>query len=123
MLQNIPKVFLVIDCLDECDVPERKHLLDFFNEIINLCDSTNPGKLRMLTLSRDEPDIKRRLSVGGTVVKLDPRDVFHDIELYVKHRVDLVQSKSESLTVEDRKYIEKNVLDRTQGKRPDAALN
>lgn len=113
MLQNIPKGFLAIDGLDECDVNERKSLLDFLNEIVNLCDSTNPGKIRILILSREEPDIKKYLSIG-TVVRLDSRDTLQDIELYVQHRAVLVQSKF-NLKAEDREYIEQNVLDRTQG--------
>ena len=113
MLQNIPNGFLVIDGLDECDVSERKSLLDFLNEIVSLCDSTNPGKIRILILSRDEPDIKRYLSTG-MVVRIDSRDTLQDIELYVRHRASLVQSKFD-LTAEDREYIEQNVLDRTQG--------
>jgi hypothetical protein len=113
MLQNIPGGFLVIDGLDECDVSERKSLLDFLNEIVSLCDSTNPGKIRILILSRDEPDIKRYLSIG-MVVRIDCRDTLQDIELYVRHRAGLVQSKF-NLTAEDREYIEQNVLDRTQG--------
>jgi hypothetical protein len=113
MLQNIPNGFLVIDGLDECDVSERKSLLDFLNEIVSLCDSTNPGKIRILILSRDEPDIKRYLSTG-MVVRIDSRDTLQDIELYVRHRASLVQRKFD-LTAEDREYIEQNVLDRTQG--------
>ncbi|KAN0113190.1 NACHT domain containing protein [Hyaloscypha variabilis] len=113
MLQNIPKGFLIIDGIDECDVNERKSLLDFLNEIIHLCDSTNPGKIRILILSREEPDIKKYLSIG-TVVRLDSQDTLQDIELYVRHRARLVQRKF-GLNAEDQEYIEQNVLDRTQG--------
>ena len=67
MLQNIPSAFLIIDSLDECDQNERKLILEFFNELINLCDSTKPGKVRLLIASRDEPDIKKSLSLAAMV--------------------------------------------------------
>jgi hypothetical protein len=115
MLQNIPRAFLIIDGLDECDPQERKLILDFFNEIINLCDSTTPGKVRLLIFGRDEVDIKKALSLG-TVVRITPQDTIQDISNYIRHRAGVVQQKfSRYLTEEDRVYIEQNVLDRSDG--------
>ncbi|OCL11999.1 hypothetical protein AOQ84DRAFT_421718 [Glonium stellatum] len=113
MLQSIPRGFLVVDGLDECNVSQRKSLLDFFKEVVNICDNINPGKIRILILSREEPDIKSYL-LTETVIRLDSQDTRQDIEPYVRHRANLVQKKF-GLTTEDREYIEQNVLDRTQG--------
>jgi hypothetical protein len=113
MLQNIPKCFLIIDGVDECAVEERRPLLEFLNEIVNICDSTDPGKVRILILSRDEPDIKNMLVVGR-VLRLTPKDTLRDVEHFVHHYAIRVQEKFK-LNDEDRAYIEQNVLDRTEG--------
>ena len=116
MLQNIPKAFLVIDGLDECDDTERKLIMDFLSEVINLCDSTNPGKVRILILSRDEPDIRKSLSMA-TVIRVGRQDTLQDIEAYIRHRASLVQQKF-NLPDIDREYIEQNVLDKSDGMSP-----
>jgi hypothetical protein len=114
MLQQMTKAFLVIDGLDECNVNERKSLLDFLIEIVNFCDRRSAGKIRVLIFSRDEPDFKKYLSLA-TLLRLESQDTLEDIEHYVRHRSDLVKSNF-NLTEEDREYVEQNVLDRTQGK-------
>lgn len=116
MLQNIPKAFLVIDGLDECDDSERRLIMDLLKEIINLCDSTNPGKVRVLILSRDEPDIRRALATA-TVIRFGRQDTLEDIESYIQHRAGLLQQKFE-LPDADREYIEQYVLDKSDGKSP-----
>ena len=113
MLQNIPKCFLIIDGVDECAVEERRPLLEFLNEIVNICDSTDPGKVRILILSREEPDIKNMLVVGR-VLRLTPKDTLRDVEHFVHHKAIRVQENFK-LNDEDRAYIEQNVLDRTEG--------
>lgn len=113
MLQQTTKTFLVIDGLDECNTNERKSLLDFLVEVTNLCDRQSAGKIRVLILSRDEPDFKKYLSLA-TLLRLDSQDALEDIEHYVQYRAGLAE--------EDRKYIEHNVLDRTEGESLDFPL-
>ena len=113
MLQQATKAFLVIDGLDECNANERKSLLDFLVEITNLCDRQNAGKIRVLIWSRDEPDFKKYLPLAA-LLRLENQDTAKDIEHYVRHRTGLVK-RNFSLAEEDRKYIEHNVLDRTEG--------
>ncbi|KAI1204789.1 uncharacterized protein F4807DRAFT_454388 [Annulohypoxylon truncatum] len=113
MLQNIPQAFLVIDGIDECDLNERKLTLDYLREMLDFCDSSKPGKVRLLISSRDESDIRRALSMG-TRVKVDHRDTLQDLEVYIEHRASIVQQKFE-LDAADRIYIQKNVLDRADG--------
>lgn len=116
MLQNIPKAFIVVDGLDECSEKERAQLLDFLTETVNVCDNTHPGKIRVAVLSRDEPDLRKRL-MAGMVAQLGRVDFQSDITLYVKHRAGRVLSKfaEHGLTIQDREYIESHVLDRTEG--------
>jgi hypothetical protein len=116
MLQNIPSAFLIIDGLDECDQNERKLILEFFNELINLCDSTKPSKVRLLIASRDEPDIKKSLSLA-TMVRIGDQDTLQDIESYIAHRAGLVERKFREfgLNKRDREYVEQYVLDKSDG--------
>ncbi|KAI1128502.1 hypothetical protein F5Y10DRAFT_292051 [Nemania abortiva] len=115
ILQNIPEAFLILDGLDECEPDERKLILDFFKEVINLCDSARPGKVRMLILSRDEPDIKKSLS-AATIVRITRQDNLQDIERYIQHRAASIQKKfAPLLSDEDREYIKQNVADRSEG--------
>ncbi|KAK8867413.1 C2H2 domain-containing protein [Apiospora arundinis] len=113
LLQAIPSSFLIIDGLDECEVAQRKLTLDFFNEIVNTCDITDPGKLRLLILSRNEPDIRKSLALS-TVIRVDGNDTIGDMKVYIGHRASNIQAKF-SLTLEDRVYIERNVEDRSDG--------
>jgi len=117
MLQNIPSAFLIIDGLDECDQNERKLTLEFFNDLINLCDNAKPGKVKLLIVSRDEPDIKKSLALA-TMVRIGDQDTFQDIESYIVHRAGLVEQKFREfgLTKGDREYIEQYVLDKSDGK-------
>ncbi|KAL6413086.1 uncharacterized protein AUP68_02584 [Ilyonectria robusta] len=116
MLLNIPKAFLVIDGLDECDDTERRLILDFLSEVINLCDSKTPGKVRVLILSRDEPDIRRALAIA-TVIRIGRQDTLQDIESYIQYHASQVQQKFKLPDV-DREYIEQNVLDKSDGNSP-----
>lgn len=116
MLLNIPKAFLVIDGLDECEDAERRLIMDFLSEVINLCDSKTPGKVRVLILSRDEPDIRRALAIA-TVVRVGRKDTLQDIKSYVQYHAGQVQQKFE-LPDADREYIEQNVFDKSDGKSP-----
>ncbi|KAM0431863.1 hypothetical protein ACHAPT_005115 [Fusarium lateritium] len=85
-------------------------------EVVNLCDSTNPGKVRVLILSRDEPDIRRALATA-TVIRLSRQDTLQDIESYIQHHAGLLQQKFK-LPDDDREYIEQYVLDKSDGKSP-----
>ncbi|KAK4442832.1 NACHT domain-containing protein [Podospora aff. communis PSN243] len=115
MLQNITKAFLVIDGLDECPEKERIQFLDFLSETVSLCDNTQPGKVRVLVLSRDEPDLRKRLMIG-LMAQLGRADFQGDITIYVKHRAERIYTKfsDHGLTIQDKEYIESHVLDMTE---------
>ncbi|KAH9204090.1 hypothetical protein DL95DRAFT_418527 [Leptodontidium sp. 2 PMI_412] len=116
ILQNMPSAYLIIDGLDECDQNERRLTLEFFNDLINLCDNTKAGKIRLLIASRDEPDIRKSLSLA-TLVRIGDRDTFQDIKSYIIHRAELVEQKFRQfgLSKRDREYIEQYVLDKSDG--------
>lgn len=116
ILQNIPYAYLIIDGLDECDQNERRLALEFFNDIINLCDNIKPGKIRLMIASRDEPDIRKSLSLA-TLVRISDRDTFQDIKSYIIHHAELIEQKFREfgLSKRDREYIEQYVLDKSDG--------
>ncbi|KAI1647683.1 uncharacterized protein F4817DRAFT_336508 [Daldinia loculata] len=113
ILQAIPVAFLVIDGIDECDSNERKSILTFLSDIINLCDNNKPGKIRLFISSRDESDIRRALLMG-TRIKLDRRDTIQDLNVYIEHRASELQRKF-GLSAEAQRYIQQNVLDKSDG--------
>ncbi|KAH7333141.1 hypothetical protein BKA65DRAFT_40515 [Rhexocercosporidium sp. MPI-PUGE-AT-0058] len=74
---------VVIDGLDECDANQRKLLLAFFTDTVDLFDEKDPGKLRVLFVSQDYLDIQKALQ-SATVLKLTNEDNEADIKLYVR---------------------------------------
>ncbi|KAK0747368.1 hypothetical protein B0T21DRAFT_406003 [Apiosordaria backusii] len=115
IMQNSPKVYLVIDGLDECPRKEREKLMQFLIDTVNQCDSKSPGKARLLILSCEDTDIKRRLSMAMTT-KLDARHLKVDIERYVEYHSFRVYDKfsKAGLTLEDRNCIKQDVLNKTE---------
>jgi hypothetical protein len=94
----IPKLFVIVDGLDECEV-ERKQAIDIFIGIVGLCDADEQGKLRVLFVSQEYADIRRALhSTAATrttprIIQLVDTDVETDISTYVRLWVDRIASK------------------------------
>jgi len=62
----VPQTFLIIDGIDECDLKERKAMLNFFTSTITSGD-IQPGKLRALFISQELGDIKTALHMADPV--------------------------------------------------------
>jgi hypothetical protein len=73
----VPKLFLVIDGLDECEIAERKGALETLTNLVGECNAAEPGKLRILVVSQYYPDIQRLLQSSGAV-KLAPMIILRD---------------------------------------------
>ncbi|KAL1850978.1 hypothetical protein Daus18300_012712 [Diaporthe australafricana] len=113
-VQNVRKGFVVIDGIDECAPGERKVLLEHLIQLVDRCDATFPGKVRLMILSREEPDIKKFLA-GSETLKITSRDTLEDINTYVKYQGSRLKSKFSELETEDINHIQECVLDRTDG--------
>ncbi|KAF2128362.1 C2H2 domain-containing protein [Dothidotthia symphoricarpi CBS 119687] len=105
------KTFVVVDGLDECEPVERKQLLDILVNIVGVCDTHEPGKLRMLLVSQDYSDIRRALH-SSAVTRLTPRivqisdtDNESDIRAYVRFEVDRIASKHSPITDDMKEYV------------------
>jgi hypothetical protein len=111
--QKIPKQYIIIDGLDECDLAERKLVLSFFTTIVDHCDAYQPGKLRVLFVSQDYNDIKKALPTAA-VISLGPTDNENDIRTYVKEWAVKIQQKFE-LESHRIDYIKTSTCGRARG--------
>lgn len=96
---TIPKQYIVIDGLDECEANERKQILEFLVQLVDECDVDEPGKLRIIFISQDYPDIKRSLNSSTLsrtvpkVVMLSSSDNERDIRVYVNDLTNQIKLK------------------------------
>ncbi|KAJ4353923.1 uncharacterized protein N0V89_005654 [Didymosphaeria variabile] len=119
---SIPKkIFIIIDGLDECEQIERKQLLEFLIEIVTQCDTSDPGKLRVMVVSRDYVDIKRALhsssvaKIVPNIVSMSEADNRHDIHSYVRIWVDCIAAKNEPFDDEAKEYLRNLTVARAKG--------
>lgn len=117
-LQNLTPLFgreiVVIDGLDECNLAQRRLVLTFLASIVNHCDEREPGRLRVLFVSQDFPDIGKAIQTA-TVLKLSPEDNKNDIKGYVYEWSKKIREKY-ALDNEQIGYIQESTLIRSQGR-------
>jgi hypothetical protein len=111
--EKIPKQFIIIDGLDECKPAQRKLVLSFLTSMVDRCDEREPGKLRVLFVSQDFPDIKKSLQTAS-VMKLTPEDNKDDIVAYVHDWSKKIREKY-YLNDEQVEFIQESTLIRSQG--------
>jgi hypothetical protein len=112
--ERLEKLYLIIDGLDDCSVTERRLVLQYLGEAVKNCDSYQPGKLRVLIVSQDCPDIGRSLA-GSTVVPLGPQHTETDIRRYVEEWTTKIQ-KHHKLDDGQAEYIRESTCARAGGK-------
>lgn len=86
----LPRQYIILDGLDECDNPEIKQCLALLTSVVSRQDHTEPGALRLLVVSRDISEIKKPLSLEGTtanIVKIQSTDNEQAIQKYVTQRL------------------------------------
>jgi len=93
-LEFLPKVIVIIDGLDELDTSQRKLLLPLLNSHVKHWDEQDPGKLRIMFLSQQAPDIDKALE---TALRL-PLTAEHnlnanDIRIFVKAWCEKISDK------------------------------
>jgi hypothetical protein len=91
-LEKIPQIFIIIDGLDECELVERKAVLTFLTSMVDHCDASIPGKLRVLIVSQDYKDIEKFMKAVPTVALTSDHSKA-DIEEYVLAKAHDLQSK------------------------------
>ncbi|KAK9770272.1 hypothetical protein SCAR479_13013 [Seiridium cardinale] len=86
----IPHQYMIIDGLDECEKPEIRQSLSLLTSVVERQDNTEPGRLRLLIVSRDTPEIRRPLSgekITASIVKIEAKDNEEAISKYVAQRL------------------------------------
>jgi hypothetical protein len=110
---ELPKIFIIIDGLDECHPSERKQTMATLRALVAHCEAYQPGKLRLLILSQYFVDIKNALSPSA-VISLSSKDNEGDIKRYTKVWSSKIQQNFD-LADDQALYIEDAVLARAQG--------
>lgn len=109
VLQAVPKTFIVIDGIDECEEQERKTMLKYFMSLIN--DYTlDPGKIRGFFVSQPLSDIKSALRMAETL-KLTEEHSKLDINNYAVRWANKIQQRFTKMPDAAKEQIVKNVCD------------
>ena len=110
----LPKLYIIIDGLDECDSDQRKLVLSFLTETVVHCDKDhNPGRLRVLLVSQDFLDIAKALQ-AAPILKLTAEDNKNDITAYVRVWCKKIQQKH-ALRIDEVEDTENATCIRAQG--------
>lgn len=91
---NLPRVYMCIDGLDECDRRQRTLLMQELNGLAQRCDSQAPGRLRILLTSRNEPDVKKGMLLSQEI-QLTVTENENDIKSFVRVQCQRIQEKFE----------------------------
>jgi hypothetical protein len=117
----VPKLFLVVDGLDECESVDRKEILETLTRLAGECNVTEPGKLRVLVVSQHYADIQRSLQ-SSAATKLAPRiialsesDVQSDIKTYVRIWVEKIASVNAPFSEDMKEYLRNLTLVNAKG--------
>jgi hypothetical protein len=108
---TIPKLFIIIDGLDECERVERGQALDTLTEVVGQCDMANPGQVRILLVSQDYPDIRRVLHssavtrIAPKILPISDTDNESDIKAYTRMWVDRIASRFSPFTDDMSEYL------------------
>ena len=113
VLTNGDKTFVLVDGIDECDKKEARLLVNVICDMVTVCDTQNPGKLRVMVISQDEPDIRRNLSAFSELsLKVIGNE--DDIHRFVDVWCGKIQGKFE-LEEWERNYIFESTCHRANG--------
>ncbi|RDL35394.1 uncharacterized protein BP5553_07325 [Venustampulla echinocandica] len=106
-LSHVPKVYCVVDALDEMD---QNHL-EAFIQSLDEVGRWRPAEIKLIITSRPISTIEKTLRrVKVLDIRLDKEYVEQDIATYVDHRL-----ASSSISIQDRPFITKTVMDRADG--------
>ncbi|KAF8459959.1 hypothetical protein BDZ91DRAFT_766642 [Kalaharituber pfeilii] len=102
--------YVIIDGLDECEKTERRKIISTLQSISEAINQQVPGTIRLLFISTNEPDIRRRLS---SIVKIQLKPNDDDIRQYTTIWTAKIQKRFRLSDAETDNIIAK-VLERAQ---------
>lgn len=81
--------YIIIDGIDECEMIEARKAAKFFMERVTICDNINQGRLRVLFMSQQIPELAKAdiMPEDDACVELNATDNAEDIRNYVKKRI------------------------------------
>ncbi|CAO2649603.1 Nn.00g069880.m01.CDS01 [Neocucurbitaria sp. VM-36] len=121
LCSEIPKLFIIVDGLDECEQVERKQALDILMEIASQCDTDVPGKIRVLVVSQDYGDIRRALHSSAVsrkapkIMQIAHTDNEHDIQTYARVWVDKIALKFSPFIDDTKEYLRNLTIANAKG--------
>lgn len=86
----IPDQYIIVDGLDECEKAVIKETLKVLGPLVTHQDVMEPGRLRLLIVSREMPEIRRLLStepVHADIFKIEVEHNMVAIRSYIKQRL------------------------------------
>ncbi|KAH5205185.1 hypothetical protein HBI18_154700 [Parastagonospora nodorum] len=98
----VPKLFFVVDGLDECDPNERREVLSVLTKLVNDLNIVEPGSLRVLIISQHFPDIQRGVEGSGSaqlaprIIRITEKEVDSDIVTYIRALVEDIATRNSS---------------------------
>ncbi|PNP50376.1 hypothetical protein THARTR1_08903 [Trichoderma harzianum] len=108
--------YIVIDGIDECEMIEARRAASFFMEQVTNCDNIKQGRLRVLFMSQQIPELAKAeiMPEGDACVKLKATDNAEDIKNYVRKRIpDFSEGHATNsgfnLSESDKQQIESNI--------------
>jgi NACHT domain len=112
-LQHGRRTHVIIDGLDECPTTERRTVLSWFISAIETCNKQDPGRLRILFVSQDEPDIRKLLQTSS-IIRLTADDMGNDIALFVRRWAADIQEKFDIADC-DVSVMENSICEKAEG--------
>jgi hypothetical protein len=113
-LKSSEKVYIVLDGLDECDPPEKKSIISWFQSVVASLPDTEFDSIRCLFISQDDGEIGKLLS-KTPAIHINPDNTRQDIQAYAILWSRTIQEKFD-LSDEKREAILSTVTQRAGGK-------
>ena len=106
-VQDIKKVYLVIDALDEC-VTDLEKLLDLINQTLCVSD-----RVKWIVSSRNWPTIEQKIGHASSKValslELNAQSVYEAVRIFIKHKVNQL-SKEKRYDVSTGRAVQSHLL-------------
>jgi hypothetical protein len=121
-LSAIPKLFITVDGLDECERVERSQVLDILTEVVGQRDTVDPGTIRLLIASQDRADIRRGLhsaafnKTAPGVLQISDTDNEGDIQAYTRMWVERITATFSSFTDDMKDYLRSLTVANAKGR-------
>ncbi|KAF2661287.1 hypothetical protein K491DRAFT_748233 [Lophiostoma macrostomum CBS 122681] len=112
-LKNSPKLYLIIDGLDECDREERKTVVSELERVCESLPTDDADTLRCLFISQDDNPARKDFAKMSSL-KVTGRELEKDIRMYANARSLEIASKFD-LGQEKQKDVEDTIAQKAEG--------